>query len=238
MQKEMYLLHYKFPEFQNKLKKSHEIIAKMLNKVKKPYVAFSGGKDSTVLAHLVLQHKPDIELQFLESGESTIIHDFDRLFADFEKITGAKVTRIKIDRVFEEKWIDVDWETSRKAGKRDIQTMLGRDNDCVFMGLRKEESYNRKQTLIKHGVIYKYKGRNFWRCCPLADWNTIDIGAYIVYHGLPILEDYKKFGFNFRTTARLTGDAVRCNALTYLKKKDINAYNIILKRFPELKDML
>ena len=35
----------------------------------KPYLAFSGGKDSTVMLHLALQYKPDIPVYLYDFGE-------------------------------------------------------------------------------------------------------------------------------------------------------------------------
>lgn len=81
--------------------------------------------------------------------------------------------------------------------------------------------------------MYKYKNRDFYRMCPIADWTTEDVGAYIVTHNLPVLKWYRDFGFDSRTTARLTGDAVRQSTLYWIKVTNPDGYSKLLERFPE-----
>lgn len=47
-----------------KIEYAHERIDKALAELEQPCVAFSAGKDSTVLLHLVLQHKPDVLVMY------------------------------------------------------------------------------------------------------------------------------------------------------------------------------
>lgn len=47
---------------------SERIIAETLGKHRKPAVAWSGGKDSTVLLYLVLQQEPNIEVVWVNTG--------------------------------------------------------------------------------------------------------------------------------------------------------------------------
>lgn len=72
------------------------------------------------------------------------------------------------------------------------------------------------------------------RICPLARWRTEDVGAYIVARRLPLLAAYREEGLETRTTARLTGTAVRMGALVRLKMHHPDQYQIIIARWPEL----
>lgn len=51
----------------------------------------------------------------------------------------------------------------------------------------------------------------------------------------PNLDWYEYTGFEGRTTARLTGDAVRQNALFWLKKNKPDHFMILAQRFPEFR---
>lgn len=230
-------------KFQKKVDYAKGIIKQTLEISQKPYVAFSCGKDSSVLADMVLSIDKTVPLRFLSSGETRIIHDVDTVI-DYFKNQGATIEEINIDRVFSDDWKDATWTEQRKAGNKDLQSLTGDSHDCIFMGLRKEESKPREISLTRcrtegyPAYTYKYmQGANAGviRCCPLATWTTSDIAAYIVANGLPTLDWYKTLGIEGRTTARLTGDAVRQNVMVYIKNKNPDGYNKLIKRFPELK---
>jgi sulfate adenylyltransferase subunit 2 len=240
---ELYRLHAKLPVYQRRLDQAKEIISGLLQHIKKPYVAFSCGKDSTVLAHLVLQFLPNAPLRFLSSGETRLVHNVDDVLLYFQNL-GAEIQEINIDRVFSEEWKDTTWTEQRKAGKHDMELLNNSSFDCIFMGLRTKESRPRQISLAKNQTsglprfCYRYKAgkrKDMIRCCPLASWSTMDVGAYIIEHNLPYLDWYDHQGFEGRTTARLTGDAVRQYALVWLKKNKPESWNILTQRFPEFR---
>lgn len=240
---EAYRLHAKLPAYQRRVEQANTIIKDILKIVKNPYVAFSCGKDSSVLAHLVLQHKPCIALRFLSSGETRLVHNVDDVLNHYREL-GAEIQEINIDRVFSDEWKDATWTEQRKAGNKDMELLNDRKFDCIFMGLRIQESRARAISLKQcqtEGLprySYKYKQgkrENMIRCCPLANWTTEDIGAYITEHNLPYLDWYDFKGFEGRTTARLTGDAVRQNTLFWLKKNKPDNFALLAQRFPEFR---
>lgn len=223
-----------------KVGKTTKLVQEMLSIVKNPYIAFSCGKDSSVLADIVLQLNPRVKLRFISSGETRILHNVDDVISHFQRKYNADVEEINFDRVFSEEWKDASFDEQRKAGRRDIQTIDNSQYDGVFMGLRIEESRGRSISLKMHQssglpkYMYQYVDKKYYRMCPLADWKTEDVGAYIVSHGLPVLDWYNSFGFNARTTARLTGDAVRQNAIFWIKCNNPQGFSKLIERFPEL----
>lgn len=239
--REFYRIHAKLPVYIRHLKKAKNIIFEALQHMEKPYIAFSCGKDSSVLAHLALQVVPSAPLRFLSSGETRLILDVDKMISYFAN-RGANVQEINIDRVFTEEWKDATWTEQRKAGRHDLELLNDRSFDGIFMGLRAEESRPRKISLYQNKTAglplfcYRYiagKRLNMIRCCPLAEWTVRDIGAYLLANNIPYLYWYDYQGFEGRTTARLTGDAVRQNALFWIKKHDPSSWNKLRKRFPE-----
>lgn len=235
------LIWAKMEQYQRKKSATSEIIGEMLKAAQKPYIAFSCGKDSSVLADLILRQNPKIKMRFISSGETRLIHNIDDVIEYFKQKYEADIEEINIDRIFGKGWECATFDEQRKAGRRDIQSIDNSGYDAVFMGLRKQESRGRAITLrmcktegLPPGT-YKYKEREYYRFCPIMDWRTEDIAAYIAENSLPVLDWYNKYGFEARTTARLTGDAVRQNAIFYLKLYRPESYAILTERFPELK---
>ena len=240
---ERYTIHSRSSRFLKRVNEAKEIIKDILPLLQNPYIAFSCGKDSSVLAHLVMQITPKIPLCFLSSGETRIVHNVDDVINWF-KARGATVEEILIDRVFSEEWKHATWTEQRKAGKHDLELLNAGNWDGVFMGLRIEESPNRKRSLLMlqtEGLppfCYRYKETNkkrgnIIRCCPLARWTADDIGAYLVTNNIPFLRQYHKYGMEARTTARLTGDAVRQYVLSDIKRDNPEGWRKLVKRFPE-----
>lgn len=230
----------KMQNYKSKLIITKQNISKMLKKCDNPYIAFSCGKDSSVLADMVLSIDNTIPLRFISSGETRILHNVDDIIAYFKNKYSAKVEEIIFDRVWSEEWKHATFDEQRKAGRRDIQNINNDLYTGVFMGLRKQESRGRSISLIVHNsydlprYMYKYSDKNYYRMCPLADWKTEDIGAYIINNNIPVLDWYKKFGYEARTTARLTGDSVRQNSIAYIKMNNPAGYQKLVERFPEL----
>lgn len=238
-----YRLHAKLSNYKRLVDQAETIIKDILKNVSKPYISFSCGKDSSALAHMVLQRAPAAPLRFLSSGETRLIHDVDTIL-DYFKRSGAAIEEINIDRVFTEEWKDASWTEQRKAGNKDLEVLNAGDYDCLFMGLRIQESRIRAMSLAMHQdkdlprFCHKYltgSRQDMIRCCPLANWGTEDVGAYIVTNKLPWLSWYDYKGFEGRTTARLTGDAVRQNVLLWIKYYKPDQYQILAERFPEFR---
>ncbi len=231
----------KMSQYQRKLDKTVENVKEMLSISKNPYVALSCGKDSSVMADMVLSIDSAIKCRFISSGETRIVHNVDEVMDYFRQRYNADVEEINIDRVFSDEWKDAEFDEQRKAGRRDIQNIDNSGYDGVFMGLRKDESRGRKITLSVHhseglpNNMYRYNGRAFYRMCPLADWKTEDIGAYLTVNKIPTLDWYNEYGFDSRTTARITGDAVRQNVLFYIHIHNPAGYQKLIQRFPELR---
>lgn len=239
-----YIAHSRTAVFRRRMEEAKNIIAEFLHIAENPYVAFSGGKDSSCLLFLVAEQKPNISARLLSSGETRLLHDnIDEVLNWWrERFPALDLVEINIDRVFADEWADADWATQRRAGRGDLANFLPASGefDGVFLGLRNEESASRRLANLRGGAIRQYtENRNdacagLWVACPLANWATTDVGAFIVAHQLPLLAEYERAGLEARTTARLTGDAARQNALQALRLRDPDGYNRLLQRFPEL----
>lgn len=139
------------------------------------YVAFSGGKDSTVMLHLALQCQKNIPVLHWDYGVF-MPRDIEREVQDNMKNIGAEKVTVK-------KWL------SGKESLRFNQIFYGvtrefiRENnlDIALVGLRSEESFKRKRKIKRcvKGEVY-----------PLADWGWRDVWAYIISNNLPYSKVY------------------------------------------------
>jgi 3'-phosphoadenosine 5'-phosphosulfate sulfotransferase (PAPS reductase)/FAD synthetase len=235
-----FLAHARMPAFVNLVQRSTDLISTALDQCSNPYVAFSCGKDSGVMLHLVAHLTQTIPARCLTSGETRILHgDFDIRWQEWtSRLPHVHFEEVNIDRVFSDTWVGTRWNEQRKAGRGDIIRFLPGGHDAVFIGLRDEES-NARRHANKGGLIRHYSRNRkdncagMMVCCPIARWKLRDIAAYTVLHDLPLLAAYSA-GFEARTTARLTGDAMRQNGLQSLRLKDPNGFNHMLQRFPEI----
>lgn len=172
-------------EHQAKVGEAQHIVQKALQQYKKPYVAFSGGKDSTCVLHLVLEQKPDIMVLHWDYGPYYIPRWLEREFIRNAKKIGARNVRVETSPEY------------KRLGRKAIN-VLGREYlgklvprlkkegyDLVFVGLRKEESLKRRRRINRReyaGVIPE--------CWPIAEWSWEDVWAYILSHNLPYASVY------------------------------------------------
>lgn len=226
---------------EKKIKKSKDIIYKMMSLCQKPYIALSFGKDSLVMLDLIYEDFPSVKCIFLKSEESYLMYNFEELIAHYKDKLKLNLHIVETKRLTEN---NGDWQKARKAGNKDFFLDDFKGYDGVFMGLRIEESKQRRISILKkennsiYPRIMQYKNgfrESMYRCCPIADWTAWEIGFYAQQKGLKLLDIYEQFGTQQRTTARLTGDAVRQNTLFWIKRTKPENWNKLIELLPELK---
>ena len=214
------LLYAKLHSYTRLVNRTHGFIRWALARVRTPYVACSFGKDSAVMLHMVLEHAPDIPVRFIRwKNETEHIDNYDEVIDQWGclNLTQVELTRLSLFEVHK--------------GRYDT-----RGHDSYFIGLRKSESTPRRMTLTLHGMFYKNKAEMV-RISPLADWKDADIAAYIFSNKLPLLNTYKSDGITSRTASRIprADHGIRESFIQSLKQRDMNAYQALLKNFPEIK---
>jgi len=174
----MFMIHTQLEEYHKHLLEAEQIIQEVLLKSKKPYVAFSGGKDSTVLLHLVLQQAPDITVFHFIWPENIMPKVIEReVMVNLRKI-GAKNIICRTER-----------ENTRGSGFfASISELSKQGYDVSFIGLRKEESCRRKMR-IKNNSFYT----SIREIYPIQDWTWKDVWGYIIQHHLPYPSVYDEY---------------------------------------------
>lgn len=213
-------LYVKLNSFKYLVDKTNRFIAWSLRQVSNPYVACSFGKDSAVMLHLLLQHNSTIPVRFIRwRNETEFIDNYDEVI---EKWININLTQVELSR---------DSLSDKRKDRFDVDNY-----DSYFIGLRQEESTSRRITLKTHGKFYRNKSDKI-RISPLSEWTTKDISAYVLAYNLPTLNTYTKHGMNARTASRIprADFGIRESFITDLKNRDINAYQQLVSKFPEIK---
>lgn len=176
----MFLGWSKMPQFQRKVEQAKSTIREALA-IAPAYVACSWGKDSTVLLHLCQQVQSDIPAYFLGHSEQDLISNFSEIAFRYCEKFNPNYQEIRLAPEDEKQYRPdkIKWALSNIEGIPPL----------ALIGVRAEESINRRRSVHRHGLIYQYKSGNY-RCFPLAFWSTNDIWAYIVNHNIPYLRAY------------------------------------------------
>jgi len=169
---------------------ANALIRDALSKGSRPVVAFSGGKDSSVVLHLVRQIMPSIPAVWC----NTLV----------EHPETVKFCRAQSD-VVELKPKTTFWKCVEKYGwpmtKAKARTHGNRcclwlkekpaeewykehQIDLVFTGLTEGESRNRMMFLKRCGPLYFAKSYSQWRCHPIWNWTETDVWGYLRSNGL------------------------------------------------------
>lgn len=180
-----YIAYSKLPRFKKRLKEAREISQKAMD-IGPFYCAFSGGKDSTVVAHI--------------SGFDKW-HWHDEIYLPE---TNAYLERSDCNMLAQESYHSEEftaWKDCRPDKESNIEFLEGKnDPDKVFrekgyvgvvLGLRCEENRRRRFLLGKHGPLFKKKN-GFWYCNPIWNWSSLDVWAYIATTGIDYNKDYDK----------------------------------------------
>lgn len=240
--------------YQAKLAKTKALIASHPDYA----VSASWGKDSCVMLHLAAQvHKDLLAVNGRFKNPNERVDDSD-------KVRDAMLARDDMFHVnYHEIEVMGEWEMFEMAGEAfttpitdahkkafkawqdDFTTKMTEavtSRGCVgtFVGLRQEESNNRRMNIAMRGDDYtKADGSKI--CLPIARWSGLDIWAYIVTHELPYLPFYDNsilgrerarsefiFGSTIANTAKRHG-VWEDWKLNYPKE-----FNAWMTRFPEL----
>ena len=254
-ERKRYLLHaYKY--LPSKIEDATRIINDGINAMQSPILSISFGKDSVVMANLILTRYPQSPLVYVNCGLGDEWPDTERVKqewlarwnCDFTELEGPSILEY-----FEQSGLFLQDEepdaTKRKAEKQyshSLGTIL--DNyshrngfDGSFIGLRREESRNRDRLFQMRGSLYYAKGRRLWVSCPLENWTGADIWAYIVFNNLPYNELYDLSPVSresARNGAMFGTRGFRYGRLGLLKQMYPSEFNQLATKYPEIRRYL
>lgn len=238
-------LRAKLPAFQLKVDRALEVVSRA-RRIGRIGISFSGGKDSTVLLHLVRRVDPEAPAAFFDSGAE--------LQSTYEIVRHYGVETIHPRLTFQ--------EMARYSGKWGYADPV--DPGCPFnfgtvlmdepgetfvvkhrlrvsaMGLRGEESAGRWMNAAARGELYQGSDRT-WYLCPLAYWTVDDVWAYISHHQLKYNAAYDALDAcgvprGQQRIATILGDrAAQYGKYALLKRIELETFNRLAAEFPELR---
>lgn len=206
-EKKAYILHSKLIPYQKKVKSAIEIAKQALSNSKMPLLSFSSGKDSIVLLDIAVKAGFRGDLLFFKYGICTDIEtpkENVELLKYYAGLYGLQYhildclgeadcweqcgRFILFPETKQEKQIfnQTNFDFAKKSER------FCRENkvDLQFIGMRKAESARRRATLNKRGMIYQTKSRQSSTCCPIGNFTSEDIWAYIFSNSMKYLPIY------------------------------------------------
>lgn len=213
-------------------------------------IAYSAGKDSTVLFDLIRQVIPDAPAAHFDSGaEYSWTYDLvKQLGVETIKPEMSILELVRYSRAWGYRDKETGDTTYRPA---DYDAFLIYEPFARFaekynlgavgLGLRGQESYGRMMNLRTHGDLYYAKYNDMWHLCPLARWKTEDIWAYIASRGLAYNKAYDLMAQHnipresWRVSTLLSYEgAAKCGRFSTLRQIDPEQFYALAEEFPNI----
>lgn len=172
---EIAALHAKTRLHKARVEDARRIVAEALTLDAAPYVAFSGGKDSTVVAALVREQAPDTPLVW--SDDEWYLPETGE-YMERVRASGAELHAIRTN-AWHAEWLQVAGDYGGIP-----EYAAGHGWLLAFLGLRQEESGKRRVHLRRFGPLHYAESNKQWQCNPIHAWSWRDVWAYIVAHEL------------------------------------------------------
>lgn len=194
--KAAYLSHSMSGVYQRRITRAEENIAKSLEIATKPYIAFSTGKDSVVMADLIWKFAPNIPAVYFDAAAA--FPESKELLARYNKYRKMIIFETEplldtIERMGGPTSPACEMETMRSTVYRPIKILLEQYNfDGSFVGLRSEESGGRSMNLKSRGPIHFSKQHGVYVFWPIGDLTFEDIWAYILSNEIDYCSAYDK----------------------------------------------
>lgn len=186
--------HARSPRFKRVVDEANRYIEEALQRMEQPSVAFSGGKDSTVVLDLVRRQRSDVVAHF--GHEQWLLPETEAFVAQVGNLVKTalpdshaewfSVWQNPDDVPDDTQYINREEYTEFNYERR----MMGWDGK--FLGLRAEENSYRRIFLKRFGAMRYCSTHDMWECNPIAFWKVEDVWAYIVSRDLPYNKAYDK----------------------------------------------
>lgn len=192
-------------QFRQKMQHALLIVEQALSRCRKPYIAFSSGKDSLATLALVQTLAPDVPAVW--SDDELELPETVEYMRFVQSVSGDQLT-ITLGYAQHAGWFTPwrDYPLWRDPLPSAIEIGMDvdawqarRGYDLVFTGLRMSENVRRQAWLADRGPIYKVgsdrrrqkqslpglpqlgklRGGSRLRCCPIWDWSEDDVWALI-----------------------------------------------------------
>lgn len=192
--RQRFTLHARLRQYRWRVQQARDAITDWLSRCSNPYVSFSGGKDSSVVLHLVRSLAP---------YTPCVYWDADCCFPEVSALIDATTncTRYPTDEPFLDTLAryglfsdgDIDRATMQSTVYGPVERWT-RDGafDGAAYGLRQDESRGRRMMGRQRGAVFFSERYQVWQCQPVTTWSYDDIWAYIVTNDVPYAGTYDR----------------------------------------------
>lgn len=180
--RQSYKWHSKHEDYQKHLEEAKKNIEYILDNYN-PIILYSGGKDSLVLLHMIMQYDNTIPIYYNDSGydyeskQQKMPTLFTKEIIENGYKTGAKKIHIGGGST----------PSSRKFFGQLFQYMENVGADLELLGIRGGESVGRNQRV--QGKLVRKEGVR-WLAFPIRYFTTDDVWAYLVSNNVTYLSYY------------------------------------------------
>jgi 3'-phosphoadenosine 5'-phosphosulfate sulfotransferase (PAPS reductase)/FAD synthetase len=241
-------VHAKTPDHIYRVQQSKNIVHKMYVTNPSAYIAWSAGKDSTAMVHLIYV------LCGIDAPTMSIKDDCD--FPGEKRYIQklADAWNVKLDILCPGMSLKkLVQEMSLRAG----EDLHSRDTDfaniafyqCieryrkkkkspgVYLGMRSSESKARALNRLMRGLIYCKKSGEVV-CQPICDWSDIDVFAYLFSHNIELFDVYKCCRLHdppskIRKSWWLPGTSARKGQMVWLRTYYPSIYRLAIGIMPD-----
>ncbi len=186
---EMYLMYSETEEYQNAINILNENISKAFSEYSEPYIAYSGGKDSLVMTHAVLQQYPNTLVFHWDYGPYYMPRDLEIEVIKMAKSIGARNIRVDSTGMYKIKKREAISVLGRMLYGRVMPELKAEGHDLAFVGLRAQEGCKRTKRvadLFENDSVLP-------NCFPVRHMKARDIWSYIISNNLPYCSHYDRY---------------------------------------------
>lgn len=231
-----FLLHARKPAFQKHVDVALKTIKAFLEKAQNPYIAVSGGKDSSVLLSLCRRIHPNLDAVHLDFHTA-----YPETLALFETYENLKFIDVGSRLEMLEAGGTADTSKKGKIRNFDVKRISAEGYDGYFYGLRAEESSKRRMLQKSRGNYFQRKD-GLWVCQPIVNFLYEDIWAYIVSEKLPYNAFYDGMWDRPKHQQRVADYALVKEAnngsVAYLKMTHPELFNKIVQKTDEFRNFV
>lgn len=187
--KEMYLIYSETDEYQKAVNTLKENVTTAFSEYPTPYASYSGGKDSLVMSHAVLQENPDTLIFHWDYGPYYIPRELEKEIIDIAHQIGARNLRVESTNIYKVKKREAISVLGKMLYGRVMPDLKKEGYDLAFVALRAQEGCKRARRvsdLFENDSVLP-------NCFPVRHMKARDIWAYIISNNLPYCSHYDKY---------------------------------------------
>jgi len=187
-------LHARLPAFKRRVARSIGGIEEWLGRCARPYIALSGGKDSTVTLALARGVLPSIRAVYFD--DEWELPETTAYLAGVPNLIRIANTAYHGPGFTAWDYPDPPPHLPDGAvwtGKIPGPLWLRHQGyDGAGIGLRMDENTRRRVHIKTKGRCFRRTDNGLWQCYPVADWSIFDIWAYLFVTGEPYNAAYDR----------------------------------------------